>query len=153
MRPAFAVMADIDDRHPAQLVLVAADERTRLVDPVRVDAGLADASTEIRAILAQRWTAAELDTLDDDGRATLRMFAVDMALYRIALAFGRSTDNIKARYDAAVKRLEAMASGRGGLSFTGPGATAGGAGQSGPNVVVVEANDALFTRARFGSGG
>lgn len=65
----------------------------------------------------------------------------------------RTTENIKERYDQAVKRLEAIASGKGALT-TSVG-TAGGdpvidAGDIGQNEVVVVGPERVFTRERLG---
>jgi phage gp36-like protein len=85
--------------------------------------------------------------------AVVKVYCIDIAFYRIALAFSRSTDNIKERYDAAIKRLEAIAAGKGALTTTTAGA--GGSatdtgGDVGQNEVIVEAPERIFTRARLG---
>ncbi|RAI25303.1 hypothetical protein CH338_31400, partial [Rhodoplanes elegans] len=82
-----------------------------------MNAGLDDATAEVRAILAARYTRDELSRLDDDARATLRLYTIDIALYRVALSFGRSNDRIKERYDVAIQRLAAMAAGKAALTF------------------------------------
>lgn len=152
-RSPFATRADIERRHPRELAVLAADETTRLVDGERVDAALVDVSTEIRAILASRYPADALDQLDEESRGVLRLYAIDMALYRVSLSFGRQTETIKARYDAAVRRLEGIAAGRGALTVLGDGdpPVAGEpAGPASPNEVLVSAPERLFTRRRFG---
>ncbi|MFC6447169.1 phage protein Gp36 family protein [Shinella zoogloeoides] len=147
----YATIADLQARHRDQLTLVAADEETGLRDDVRIDAGLVDASTEIRAILAARYSSSDLASLDEDSLAVLRVYCMDIAFYRIALAFSRSSDAIKERYDVAIKRLEAIASGKGALTTTGGGAAGGSAaGDVGQNEVIVEAPERMFTRERLG---
>ena len=63
-------------------------------------------------------------------------------------------DIIKERYEAAIKRLEAIAAGRGALGLDGPGAGASGDNNEpahiGQNEVVVEAPERMFTRQRLG---
>lgn len=150
-RPPFATRADLIERHPRDVALLCASEVTRLPDYDRVDAALVDVSTEVRAILARRYSPAQLDLIDDDSAGALKLFAMDMALYRIALSFGRQTEAIKERYEIAVKRLEAIAAGRGGLTFAqGAGAAGVDPQASSPNSVMLEAPERQFTRERLG---
>ncbi|UWU13269.1 DUF1320 domain-containing protein [Rhizobium sullae] len=149
--PAFATIADIEARFPSELLLVAANEETGLRDDVRIGHGLDDASTEIRAILAARYSAADLAALDENSLAVVKVYCIDIAFYRIALSFSRSTDNIKERYDQAIKRLEAIASGKGALTTTNSGAGPVEDGSDvGQNEVILEAPERVFTRARLG---
>lgn len=157
-RPPFASRAELQARHPNEIAVLAADETTRQVDPARIEAALDDVSTEIRAILGSRYTAAELDRVDDAGAAVLRLFAMDMALFRVAYP-PRVTEAIKARYDTAVARLRDMARGVGALTITPSGTTPPIPGQPGepggngsPNEVLISANERLFTRRRFAGG-
>lgn len=157
-RPPFATYEEIEERHPRELAVLAADETTRLPDRARVDAALIDVSTEIRAILYARYSAADLDRLDADSRGALRLYAIDMALYRVALASSRVTDPVRERYETAVKRLQAIATGRGGLTMVGDGAdpsdpdAASGSGAS-PSMPQVAAPERIFTRQRYRRGG
>lgn len=148
----YATVTDLEARHRDQLTLVAADEQTGERDDVRITAGLEDASTEIRAILAARYSSADLGALDQDSLAVLRVYCMDIAFYRIALAFTRSSDAIKERYDQAIKRLEAIAAGKGALTSTGGSSGGGNDGDAevGQNEVMVEGPERVFTRARLG---
>ena len=146
----FATLADLEARYPAELILLAADEGTGIRDDARVESAIADASAEMRAILKARYTPEEIGRFDDDSRETLKVYAMDIALYRIALTFSRSNEKIKERYDAAIKRLEAIASGKGALTVDGSGDAAGdGIGEVAPNEAVVDANPRVFTRDRL----
>lgn len=150
MQP-YATIDDIDARHPAELILLAADENTGVVDTGRVTAALADASAEVRAILKARYSSPELSRLDAESLDTLRFYTIDVALYRVALSFARSNERIKERYEAAIKRLEAIASGKGGLSFEGGSAGDDPAigGPTSPNEVLVDVPERVFTRDRL----
>lgn len=128
MPAAFATLADLQERHPQEVILLGADETTGLLDEVRVARALEDASIEARTILAARYSAAELDRVDADGLAILRIYVMDIALYRVALSFSRLTDEIRERYQAAVKRLEAIATGKGALTLAGEQPAGGDAG-------------------------
>lgn len=156
-RPVFVTPADLQARHPQQLAILAADEETRLVDPVRVDKACADASTEIRAILGSRYDAAFLDRLNAESRGVLLLYGVDIALYRVSSSFGRTSEELGRRYAAAVRRLESLAAGKGGLEAEGyePGAAPepDEPAAIAPGGVVIEAPGRLFTRARYGGAG
>lgn len=153
---AYAALADLTDRHPQEIILLGADETTGVLDEVRVTRALEDASIEARTILQGRYTRSELDRLDSDGLAILKIYVMDIALYRVALSFSRLTDEIRERYLAAVKRLEAIAAGKGALTFDGSGAPEGGAvsaGDTSPQTVLIDAPERVFTRARLGGAG
>ena len=153
----FATRLDLLARHPNEVAVLAADETTRQVDPARIDAALDDVSTEIRAILGSRYTEDELSRVDEGGAAVLRLFAMDMALFRVAYP-PRVTEAIRARYDTAVARLRDMARGIGALTIVSTGGgTPAVPGQPGevpttgsPNEVLITANERLFTRRRYG---
>jgi phage gp36-like protein len=141
----------MEARFPHELTLVAADENTGLRDDARIGFGLNDASTEIRAILAARYSAADLSGLDQSSLDVLRVYAIDIAFYRIALAFSRSSENIKERYDQAIKRLEAIAAGKGALTTsTSSGSADEPSADLGQNEVIVSAPERMFTRERLG---
>lgn len=149
---AYATLADIDARYPNELITLAADETTGDVDQNRVTAALADASTEVRGILKARYSTKELENLDEDSQGILLVYTIDIALYRVALSFSRSNERIKERYDMAIKRLEAIASGKGGLSFL-PGSSGASSDDdpavTSPNEVLIDAPERVFTRDRF----
>lgn len=150
----YATRQDVQERHPREIAVLAADEITRQVDWARVDASLVDVSAEIRGILAARYSPSELGRLDPDSLALLKLFAVDMALYRVALSFSRQTPATKERYDLAVARLQGIAKGTGGLGIepgpAGPGDGGDGTGEASPNEVILEAPERMFTRDRLG---
>ncbi|PIO98586.1 conserved hypothetical protein [uncultured Pleomorphomonas sp.] len=152
---AYATLADLTERHPQEVILLGADETTGVLDEVRVARALDDASIEARTILQGRYTRSELDRLDADGLAILKIYVMDIALYKVALSFSRLTDDIRERNQAAVKRLEAIVAGKGALTFEGSGATEDGisVGDASPQTVLVDAPERVFTRARLGRAG
>ncbi|MDM9647749.1 phage protein Gp36 family protein [Rhizobium sp. S163] len=150
---AFATILDVERRFPNELALVAADEQTGERDDIRIQLGLDDATTEVRGILAARYSAADLAALDQSSLDVVKVYTIDIAFYRIALAFTRSTDNIKERYEKAIKRLEAIATGKGALTTTNTGggtAPVEEVGDIGQNEVVLVAPERVFTRERLG---
>jgi phage gp36-like protein len=150
----YANIADIRARHPAELVLLAADETTGVVDEARVVQAIIGASADINGILFRRYTSAELARLDTDSAEILRTYAIDIALYRVALSFARSSERLKETRDAAIEALKAIASGAGGLTFTG-GSGAGDPVETGtpsagsPNEVLLAGPERMFTRDRL----
>ncbi|SON55813.1 Mu-like prophage protein gp36 [Hartmannibacter diazotrophicus] len=146
---AYATIADLEERYPDELVLLAADGATGLRDDDRITAALDDASIEVKSILQARYSAAELALLDADGLAIVKVYTMDIALFRIAISFSRLTDDIRERYKSALKRLEAIAAGKGALTFTG-GGTPDPNDASSQNAVLVSAPERVFTRARQG---
>ncbi len=155
MTTTFATLSDLVTRYPSEATLLAADETTGLRDDTRLQAAIEDASAEVAGVLQARYTLADLARADADSRRILAIYTMDVALYRVALSFARSTDAIRERRDQALKRLEAIAAGRGGLSFDGDGDGPGGAGgaAASPQTVLVDAPARLFSRARFAAGG
>lgn len=152
-RAPFVTRAEIQARHPRELAVLAADEKTREIDTVRVDNACLDASVEIRGILASRYTPDDLERVDAESGAVLRLYAIDIALYRVALSFSRSSETIEKRYAAAIARLRDMAAGKGALTVAPAGGmvAADAPTTSGsPNEVVIDAPERLFTRRRFG---
>jgi phage gp36-like protein len=151
--PAFAALADVIARYPSEATILAADETTGVRDDSRIEAALGDASAEIGGILAARYTRDELARIDEDSRAMLRVYAIDIALYRVALSFSRQTEAIAERYAIAIKRLEAIAAGKAGLTVDGPGGGGTGgaepAGAVSPNEAIVEAAERVMTRDRL----
>ncbi|MCO5083079.1 MAG: DUF1320 domain-containing protein [Rhizobiaceae bacterium] len=151
----YATLSDLQSRYPNELTLLAASEATGLRDDVRIGLALADASSEIRAILQARYSPADLAALDAPSLDLLKIYCMDIALYRISLSFTRSNEAIKERYDASIKRLEAIAAGKGALTAT-TGGNGGGSGTGpdvgsvGQNEVVVVAPERMFTRERLG---
>lgn len=149
MSDPFATTADVQARYPSEAALLCADETTRLPDWDRFDAALSDVSMEVRIILQARYTPAQIDDLDAQSRGALRLFAIDMSMYRVAVSYARSTDELKSRYDIAVARLEGIASGKkGGLTFNSniDGANTNGS----PGEAIVVAPERQFTREKMG---
>jgi len=103
----FAALADLEARYPSELTLLAADENTGLRDDARINLAIDDATTEIIAILQARYSTADLSNLDETSLTIVKVYCMDIALYRVALAFSRSSETIKERYEATIKRLEA----------------------------------------------
>src|SRR5690606_13422593 len=107
----------------------------------------------VQAILQARYSPADLVQLDLNSKAVLRVYTSDIALYRVAISFSRSSETIKERYEQSVKRLEAIAAGKGALTSSVTGSADGDAdvGPIDQNEAVIIAPERIFTRKRFGS--
>jgi len=152
MAQPFATTADVQARYPSDAALLCADETTREPDWARFDAALADVSMEISIILQARYTRAQLSDLDVESLGALRLFAIDMAMYRVAVTFARTTDELKTRYEIAVARLEGIASGKkGALTFnsSGSGSVDGATTTGSPGEAIVVAPERHFSRERM----
>lgn len=150
----FATIADLETRYPRELLILAADEDSGERDDVRVAAVLRDVTVEIRAILNARYSRQDLDRLDDDSRDVLRVFAMAMALYKVALSFSRSSERLEKGYADAIARLKDIAKGNGALTLAGD--AAGGSTPAAPGLagadngnVLVESNERVFSRDRM----
>lgn len=148
MNDPFATLEDVQARYPDDAALLCADENTRIPDWARFTAALSDVSMEIRIILQGRYTAARLSELDEASLGALKIFAIDMAMYRVAVAWSRTSEQFKARYDMAVTRLEGIASGKkGALTFVeGAAAVDGVSSTSSPGEALIVANERHFSR-------
>lgn len=147
----YATTADVQARYPKDAALLCADETTRQPDWARFDAALSDVSMEIRIILQGRYTPVQLADLDAESLGALKVFAIDMAMYRVAVAFARSTERLEQNYKNAVTRLEGVASGKkGGLTFnTGAGSVDGETVSPSPGEALVVAPERQFTREKM----
>ena len=142
---AYATISDIEERHPDELILLAANGAGVRDDTIIAQA-LDDASRELRSILKERYTVRELGRLDADSRALMRSLTIPVALYFTALTHSRSTDDIKERARAAFARAEKIAAGKGALSFEGAASIGGDASPVSPNEVRIDAEPRQFTR-------
>ena len=148
MSALFATVSDVQARFPDDAALLCANESTRLPDWSRFAAALSDVSMEIQIVLQARYTPARLAELDEESLGALKIFAIDMAMYRVAVAWSRTTEQLKARYDLAIARLEGIASGKkGALTFNGgAGAVDGVTSNASPGEALIVSNERQFTR-------
>lgn len=150
---AFATLADLNARYPSELLTLAADETTGLRDDARIEAALSDASAMIRSVLQTRYTRAELDRPTPETSDVLRVYAMAIALYRVSVSFARSSERLEKGYEDALKRLQMIADGKGGLSFEGEeggdGALEPGLAGASSNMLIAEGPERVWTRDRL----
>lgn len=104
---AYATQQDIIDRYGSDELTVAADhDSDGVADPAVVTQGLADASDEIDAYLAGRYSL-PLAVVP----AVLKRLCVDMALYLMSTP-PAVTDEKRRRYEDAIKLLTLISTGK-----------------------------------------
>lgn len=127
----YATRADIESLYGADelrgvLNLARGQVELSAEDIARVDQALADVASQIDAYLGPRYSL-PLPSVPH----VLRAFAIDMAIYRLALRNGRPRDELRTRYEDAIKFLIAVSSGKANLpdidndNAPAPGAASG----------------------------
>lgn len=111
----YATRADIEALYGAdelRSVLNLARNQVELSaeDIARVDQALSEVGSQIDAYLGTRYSL-PLAQIPE----VLRAFAIDMAIYRMALRNGRPRDELRTRYEDATKFLIAVSSGKANL--------------------------------------
>lgn len=106
----YATRSDIEALYGADelrgVLNLGRDEDLSAEDIARVDQALGESASQIDAYLGARFTLPLLLVPD-----VLRAFAIDMAMYRIALRNGRPRDELRTRYEDAIKFLLAVSKG------------------------------------------
>jgi len=113
--PAYATLADIAALYGQQALVVADHDRDGTPDEAAVDRALEAAAGEIDTYLAARYGLPLHEV-----PSFLKQLAVDIALYRLALAADVATTEHRTRYEDALGHLKLIATGKAGLVFTTP---------------------------------
>lgn len=109
----YATTADMLQRFGEQELLQLTDAgRSGEIDETLLDLALIDATAEIDSYLATVRTTAPTTTF-----GILISVACDIARYRLYAGIGGQTDQVKERYDAAVRWLRDVAMGRAKLGI------------------------------------
>ncbi len=138
----YAIQSDIEDLYGAALLLKIADlDRDGIPDPEVVQKGLRSADEIINAYLSALYTLPLPST-----PGVVREMAVDIAVYKIALLRAARTDEMRLRYEDALKLLERISTGKAGLGLTPgeggegtPGAIDTGPSKAGRSIKTVRA--------------
>lgn len=103
----YATVQDVIDRYGNDALLLIADrDNDGLVDNAIVDTALADASAQIDAYLAVKYTLPFATA-----PALLVSLCVDIALYRLSAERDVATDERRRRFDDALQLLERLSNG------------------------------------------
>lgn len=120
----YATQSDLETRFRQQELIDLTDEANLgVIDAAAVAVVLADADAEINGYLAGRYSLPLAQTSPE-----LVRLACDIARYKLYDA--RATEQVKARYDDAIKKLRDVSSGKASLGIdqaSQPVAVAGGA--------------------------
>jgi phage gp36-like protein len=118
---AYATIADITAIHGARTLQIVGDRNSDgVIDEAAVNLALASASAEIDSYLASRYSVpiASPDQM-------VKGYCVDIAVYRLAYGDLERTEEMRIRYDDAIKWLKEVAKGNaqiiGGTTGTGVG--------------------------------
>lgn len=118
----YATRADIEALYGGDelrgVLNLARDAELSPTDTARVDQALTESASQIDAYIGPRYTL-PLPTVPD----VLRGFAIDMTIYRLALRNGRPRDELRTRYEDAIKFLGAVGKGHANLPGVDIGAT------------------------------
>lgn len=141
----YASAQDIIDRYGSDGLIVADQDGNEGIDPA-ADRALADAAARIDAKLAARYQlpldAATLVTAGE----VLRGLAIDIARYFLASNGGLLTEDIRKRYEDALKLLDDIANGKAALPM--PPADPSGEDTSG-DAVQMSSAPRVFTRRQL----
>jgi phage gp36-like protein len=120
----YATQADLETRFKQQELIELTDEAgTGEIDAAAVAVALADTDAEINGYLAGRYSLPLTQTSPE-----LVRLACDIARYR--LYDTKATEQVKARYDDAIRKLREVSSGKASLGIdqaSAPVKVAGGA--------------------------
>lgn len=120
----YATQSDLETRFKQQELIDLTDEaNSGVIDVAAVAVALVDADAEINGYLAGRYSLPLAQTSPE-----LVRLACDIARYKLYDA--RATEQVKARYDDAIKKLRDVSSGKASLGIdqaSQPVAVAGGA--------------------------
>lgn len=132
----YATEQDIIDLHGAELLDLLADtDADGVRDPETVTRAIDDASALIDGYLSGRY-ALPLSQVP----RTLATLCVDIAIYRMARSPDLLTEDIRQRYEDALKFLRDIAAGKAGLGLSEP------APEASSETVLVEGPERLFSR-------
>jgi phage gp36-like protein len=110
---AYATREDLEKMYGVQLLAIVADlTEDGITEDDAVSAALDEASSEIDAYLAVKFQVPVLGA-----PPILTQLCRDMAIYRLALSSSKRTNEMRVRYEDAIKMLEKMAAGKVGVPF------------------------------------
>jgi phage gp36-like protein len=143
---AYANETDIIELYGAELLDMVADKTGDGVrDAAAVGRALNDAGSLIDGYLSQRYTL-PLSAVP----AFLKTICIDIALYRLASNPALLSEDVRRRYDDALKFLRDIAAGKAalGLPDGGDGAPSEAAGAQ---IILIESGDRVFSRDKLRS--
>jgi phage gp36-like protein len=125
----YASKADIDDLYgTALLVRIADEDRDGVADQEKVDKGLSAADAIIDAYLSAQYPL-PLSTVPE----VLKTCAIDIAVYKIPITRAPRTEEMRLRYEDALKLLERISTGKVGLGLPTTDEDGNGTPETNPN--------------------
>ena len=138
----YATQDDITALYGPDALFVADRDGDGVAEAASVTRALEEASAEIDSFLAPRF-----DLPLAESQPVLRRLAVDIALYRLTKASDVATEELRKRYDDAMKTLERIQEGKQSLILP-PGDIDGDGEDDGAQPVVQSGPARLFSRER-----
>ena len=142
---AYATQADIEAIYSLNALYVADRDGDGNVDSAAVDRALSSASDEIDSYLATRYP---VPLAEVPGIVT--QYAVDVALYRLALSAEVLTEELRRRYEDTIAALKRIAKGEQALVLpVDPGESGeelGTNSSDGPTPIIAGGPERLFSR-------
>lgn len=125
----YATQQDIIDLYGEPTLIRVSDvNRTRAIDPQVVEAALEGADDEINVYLSSQYDVPLTYTT-----RSLRRIAVNIAVYTMALGRAERTDEMRKRYEDAIKLLTLMSAGKVGLGLPMVDSDGDGVAETNPN--------------------
>lgn len=141
----YATPQDITDLYGPDALIATDVDGDGVVDMDQVNKSLASASAEIDSYLAARYTLPIAGT-----HPYLVQLCVDIAIYRQSNARSFVTEEVRTRYEDAVKALRAYADGKASLVLpVDPDAPDGAADDAGPQPMLLSGPDRVFSRDKM----
>jgi len=138
----YASQDDIVTIYTSDALVVADRDGDGVPDAAAITRALSSASSEIDASLAVRYDLPLAGTHD-----ILTQYCVDIALYRLAGSSATMTEELRQRYEDAMKGLADIATGKKRLNIAAePGEDTS---ESGPNPVTTGGPPRLFSREKM----
>jgi phage gp36-like protein len=112
----YATQQDIEDVYGVDLLTRVADYNgDRIADTAVVNSNLIAADQVCNAYLSARYT---IPIVPPPG--VIKTCAIDIAIYKMAMGRGQRTDEMRVRYEDALRMLELIAAGKVGLGEEPP---------------------------------
>lgn len=138
----YATQEDIVTLYTADALVVADRDGDGVPDAAAIARALASASSEIDASLGVRY-----DLPLSSSHDILTQYCVDIALYRLAGSSATMTEELRQRYEDAMKWLDHIATGKKRLNI--PAVPGEEPSDAGPNPLVVSGPARLFSRDKM----
>ncbi len=142
------MQSDITDLYGPDALAAADQDGDGVIDAAQVSKALASAGAEIDSYIGVRYALPV-----PGSHPHLTQICVDIALYRLSNARGWVTDELRQRYEDALKALRAYADGKAALTLpadpTDPDAFGDSDSSQGPRPMLTSGPERIFSRDKL----